>query len=64
MLFRSRLNYSVFKEQSFVENPRKLSFRKIIPLYTSRRERPKSNPKKKSVKKFLENIVDVATRLK
>ena len=37
---------------------------KIVPLIGSRRKRPKYNPKKKFVEKFLKNIVDVATRLK
>ena len=37
---------------------------KIVPLIGSRRKRPKYNPKKKFVEKFLENIVEASAELK
>ena len=37
---------------------------KIVPLIGSRRKRPKYNPKKKFVEKFLENIVEITAELK
>ena len=58
-----RLNYSVFKERSFIENLRNLRLPKNCPSTYEHRKRPQNSLKKKFVEKFLENIVEVAVWL-
>ena len=47
-----------------MENPRNLGLPKIISLIGRHRKRAFCYPKKKSVKKFLENIVEATAELK